>query len=327
MVQVETGSFAMQFLTTETLPHRQRLDFVHDFLGRHIGGVQLHLLDRDNARFDLQAMSLPGGMTVGYGSFSPMHGSRTRDLLQDGRDHLLLTIHSEDHEVAVNGKAPVRVRAGDIAVKDEGEGYELWFGRPMAVHAIALERRLLSALGLRLERGPFHILPGAANSLTLLKSYIDIVRQNPPTSLKASELVSRHIYDLAALALDGFAGSGLDRNEHSIAAARLKIVQKDILDRLCAPDLSIESVARRQGVSPRYIQRLFEMRGMTFSDFVRERRLDLAFRLLQGSDPAFSTVTAIALNAGFSDISSFNRAFRKRFNATPSDIRAAILLG
>jgi AraC-like DNA-binding protein len=34
------------------------------------------------------------------------------------------------------------------------------------------------------------------------------------------------------------------------------------------------------------------------------------------------TVSAIALAAGFGDLSHFNRSFRKRYGATPSDVRA-----
>jgi AraC-like DNA-binding protein len=33
-------------------------------------------------------------------------------------------------------------------------------------------------------------------------------------------------------------------------------------------------------------------------------------------------VSSIALDAGFGDISYFNRAFRRRYGATPSDVRA-----
>ena len=84
---------------------------------------------------------------------------------------------------------------------------------------------------------------------------------------------------------------------------------------------------RRQGVTPRYIQRLFESEGTTFSDFVRGSRLDLAYRLLHERDLVSTTIATIAYDAGFSDISSFNRAFRRRFELTPSEVRARLLAG
>jgi len=55
--------------------------------------------------------------------------------------------------------------------------------------------------------------------------------------------------------------------------------------------------------------------------------LDLAFRMLRERDSASCTITTIAFDAGFSDVTSFNRAFRRRFEATPSEIRANALKG
>jgi AraC-like DNA-binding protein len=34
------------------------------------------------------------------------------------------------------------------------------------------------------------------------------------------------------------------------------------------------------------------------------------------------TITEIAFEAGFNDLSYFNRTFRRRYSATPSDVRA-----
>ncbi|MCX8568980.1 AraC family transcriptional regulator [Aminobacter sp. MET-1] len=317
--------FAMQRLTTEDVPRRERMAFVHDFVGRHIGGLDFRPLDRDNIRIDLEAMFLPGGLTVGQGRFAPVHGARTRDLLQDGRQHFLMSIHYEDYEISADGKAPIKVTAGDVTLVDEGVCSEFWFGQPMAVDVVALDRRLLAKLAPRVDMEALYILPASGADMRLLTSYVGVLRANPPGSEKARELASRHLYDLTAMVLDKVVRGGAERNERSIATARLKMIRRDILERLSDQDLHIDAVARRQGVTARYVQRHFEREGTTFSDFVREQRLDLASKLLQTRDLAASTITEIAFDAGFSDISAFNRAFRRRFDATPSDIRATIL--
>ena len=94
---------------------------------------------------------------------------------------------------------------------------------------------------------------------------------------------------------------------------------------LTDPELDIEAIARRQGVTPRYVQRLFEREGTSFGQFLRDARLDLARDALAAGDPR--TISAIAFDCGFGDLSHFNKAFRQRFGATPSDIRAAALRG
>ena len=86
--------------------------------------------------------------------------------------------------------------------------------------------------------------------------------------------------------------------------------------------LSVAAVAARQRLPVRYLQRLFEASGTTFTDFVLGQRLSRAHRMLTDVRYADRAVGTIAFDTGFSHLSYFNRAFRARFGAAPSDIRA-----
>ena len=83
------------------------------------------------------------------------------------------------------------------------------------------------------------------------------------------------------------------------------------------------SAQARHRVTTRYVQLLFEHEGTTFSEYVLNKRLARAHRML--SDPRYVgwTVSAIALEAGFGDVSYFNRCFRRRYGATPTQLRGA----
>ena len=67
---------------------------------------------------------------------------------------------------------------------------------------------------------------------------------------------------------------------------------------------------------------LFAGQQTTFSDFVLDRRLALARRRLRDPARAGLTISAIAYECGFGDLSYFNRVFRRHFAMTPSDARA-----
>jgi AraC-like DNA-binding protein len=54
-----------------------------------------------------------------------------------------------------------------------------------------------------------------------------------------------------------------------------------------------------------------------------EQRLVRVQRMLLDSRLAARTISDIALEAGFGDLSHFNRAFCRRFGESPSDVRAA----
>ena len=64
------------------------------------------------------------------------------------------------------------------------------------------------------------------------------------------------------------------------AAARLELARSYISKHFDRPGLTIAAVARNQNISPRYLQRLFETTGSTFSERINELRLQLAYALL-----------------------------------------------
>jgi AraC-like DNA-binding protein len=67
---------------------------------------------------------------------------------------------------------------------------------------------------------------------------------------------------------------------------------------------------------------LFNAEGDTFSDFVRGRRLAQAHRALTNLRFAHRRISDIVFDSGFSDLSYFNRTFRRIYGASPSEVRA-----
>jgi len=62
----------------------------------------------------------------------------------------------------------------------------------------------------------------------------------------------------------------------------------------------------------------------TFSEFLLGQRLARAYRMLCEPQSAQRQVSAIAYDVGFSDLSYFNRCFRRHYGATPTDMRKAV---
>jgi AraC-like DNA-binding protein len=81
------------------------------------------------------------------------------------------------------------------------------------------------------------------------------------------------------------------------------------------------------GVTPRYVHLLLEETGKSFTHHVLERRLERAAALLRDLRWHNRKIADVAAAAGFNDLSYFNRAFRRRFGATPSDVRQAVPRG
>jgi AraC-like DNA-binding protein len=83
----------------------------------------------------------------------------------------------------------------------------------------------------------------------------------------------------------------------------------------------VAEVASSQGISPSYLHRPIETSGTSFTARVNELRLQRAFARLTESGGGRRRISDIALEAGFSDLSHFNRLFRARFGDTPRGVR------
>jgi AraC-like DNA-binding protein len=59
-----------------------------------------------------------------------------------------------------------------------------------------------------------------------------------------------------------------------------------------------------------------------YSEFVLGQRLARAYGLLRNPLYFHCKISVIAFELGFNDLSYFNRTFRRRYGATPSDVRA-----
>jgi AraC-like DNA-binding protein len=73
----------------------------------------------------------------------------------------------------------------------------------------------------------------------------------------------------------------------------------------------------------RYVHKLFEGEGTTLSKFILGLRLQRVHGMLSDPRHADLTIGAIAYKVGFGDLSTFNREFRRRYGATPKEVRAA----
>jgi AraC-like DNA-binding protein len=133
--------------------------------------------------------------------------------------------------------------------------------------------------------------------------------------------VAQHICDLIALSMGAHRDATALLGQRGVGAARLPAIKADIAARFNDFELTVSAVALRHGVTPRYMQKLFEDDGVTFSEYVLERRLAEAHRSLADPHLANRSISTIAFDAGFSDLSYFNRTYRRRFGATPTETR------
>ena len=88
------------------------------------------------------------------------------------------------------------------------------------------------------------------------------------------------------------------------------------------PETCARSAAAAIGVSPRYVQRLFQQRGTTASAYLLAQRLEMARRdLLSGRS---RTITDVAYCCGFTNSAHFSTLFKAAFGQSPRDFRRQV---
>jgi AraC-like DNA-binding protein len=172
-----------------------------------------------------------------------------------------------------------------------------------------------------------HRISRNSEALKLLNGYARALeRAAPAMSAATRDLVHRHVVDLVVLAASPHGAIG-ESSTSAVVAARLAAALDRIRSSFQDPDLSLAAVARSLRISPRYLQRLLEIGGTSFTAQINELRLQRARALLTAEHRDRERISDVALQAGFSDISYFNKLFRSRFGGTPKDLRAQVRSG
>ncbi|MDB5454764.1 MAG: transcriptional regulator, AraC family, partial [Caulobacter sp.] len=211
---------------------------------------------------------------------------------------------------------------GDIAYGPTGRAAALTLRtrcRLMFIRAprVALDHRLIAPLNLRVGRlsgegGVARILSG------LLSATADALEDLTAHQLRPVELALTEF--LAA----SLAERGAEAGEAPGAGARtahLHRLCQTIETLLPEPDLSLRRVADEDGVSPRYVQKLFASADDSFSHYLRTRRLERCRTDLASPQCARLSISEICFRWGFNGSAHFSRAFRDQYGVSPRAYR------
>jgi AraC-like DNA-binding protein len=317
MKGIEAGLF--RFSTDEVRP-QDRVAVVQDVLCRmHLRSDFLALSD-DPVRVSMRVFHC-GSLRLLFGDFNAFGLARGQAFLSDGDGDFRFVLPEGAAFEYESGSVFEQMNPGEAMVVFNGEaGTARYFGQCRCNTLRIGHQLLLDAVpGLKVQP-MWRIEPGSSR-LRLLSSYLKWLRRQWPSNDRLLDSsVERHLIHLVALALspDNETQSGAAR---AVRAARLATIRADVLANLAQTRLSARTIARRHGVTDRYVHRLFEETGETFGAFVERTRMERAFALLTSPANGTMRISEIALSVGYSEHSTFNRAFRRRFGDTPRALR------
>jgi AraC-like DNA-binding protein len=311
---------AVNRFSTDELPSRDRLAVLHDVVGRRNLRMEIDPLDGAPVDVRLEWLEFPSVLLT-VAATNAVRLARTPELVRDGDGafRLLQPVSAPIH-IACEGMAADR-SAGDAMLVFNGAPSTLRLLGQSEIISLRADYDSLAPALRRAEERAINPLASTPAPRLLLGYATLLRRQEPIVDPVLARHVSRQLIDLLALAIGPTSETRERARGGALRAARLATIRADVLANLSEARLSARTVARRHGLSDRYIHKLFEESGQTFGQFVQEERLQRALAHL--SDPARmrTPISEIAVQAGFSEPSSFNRAFRRRFGDTPGQFR------
>ena len=294
--------------------------FVREFYGPVLTGLDLAPAPDDPFRISVSFLELPGAM-VARGHGSAMVSTRTAALLSDGVDDITICRSERAYRVSTPDGREMEVGAGETGVWNLGQRSSADIQSDTRFRTVQLSRGLLRALVPNVDDLDMLRFAPSDAALDLMFGYAELVERERFESLESARLVARQIAELAALAFKRSAPPREAPARSAVKAARLAAAKAATLAALHRPDLSAATISTQLGISARYVQVLFEEGGETFSAYVARLRMEWLRRMLDDPRHAHRRISDLAFEAGFRDLSTFNRQFRRHFGEAPSAAR------
>lgn len=309
------------YFNTDTLPERDRFPaFCEEFVRRR---TALDIVRRSETAFrGVMDLRRAGPVVVGLHFSTPIDLVRSPRLVRDGDDSLLLTLCRSGIACLTQRGTERKIQPGGSFICDSGYTGEVHLTADTLLSLVRIPRATLTRLLPRAARLVDAGLDRDHVARRLLFGYLgEILDARWNNDGRAMQLAGAHILDLIALALGAAGEARKLAIGRGARAARLAAVLREIEIRSGDPGLSAVTIARLLGVTPRYVHLLLEETDKSFTRHLLERRLEKALALLRDSRSRHRKIADIAVEAGFTDLSYFNRAFRRQYGATPTEIR------
>jgi AraC-like DNA-binding protein len=281
-------------------------------------GTQLGFMPETDAPFHSSVQSICDSPRIVRSTLSPGLLFRDKKMIKDGDDNISLVVSLGRSLTITHRKREACLARNEAILFQADAAGSAGTRQRFAVLEISTAQREWNSRDARPGDVLMNVINRNSQPLALLLGYIRaLAKSGRPSSAKAHQQVSRHLIDLTILAATepSLGESQID----CVVAARRAAVLDYITSHFFDPNLSGPSLAEKLGISQRYLQRLLETTGKTFTEHVNELRLDRAFSLLVTMG-ANKRVSDIAFDVGYSDLTNFYRHFKSRFGDTPKGV-------
>ena len=318
---MEPEAFVPSLLvSTDRLPPRERFEAWRDAFALKVARVDASTPDQANFRAEMQFQPLPK-LTVSRNIVSACRLMRTPEMIRDGDDGLTFVICVEGRGDAVFGDQTVSLNSGQAMLVPHHRLGGIMVNTDAVTLSIRLDRDAAAEIFPSLDEAILRQSQPGDPTIKLLAAYCEQLMSSNGIPASLASLGSSHIRELMAHLYNPASELARAAPFSGVKAARLRSVLNEIARRFRDPAVNAARVGLELGLTGRYVQQLMDGVGLSFSEHVRNLRIDEAKRMLRDPRSSHMRISDVAYAVGFQDLSYFNREFRRRVGETPSDAR------
>ena len=244
-----------------------------------------------------------------------------QDLRRDNMEYYFVTVQDTGELIIIHNDRVVNIAAGDVILLDSTKPVTFISRAQDSAQWLGVQvprQKLASHLGFEPQGGVCGPRQAQASRL-LCQLALDPISDAEPALASTDQFMHLVVYDLLGALFAPPAPLGSRHNDKLFMR-----VCGIIKDRFADPDISPREVAAEAGISLRYLQKLFTVRGSTCGHHICSARLDHAARLIERRAlmKTGQPLSDIAYACGFRDYTHFARGFRRRFGTAPGAVGA-----
>lgn len=256
----------------------------------------------------------PGNLP-GYQTGYPLHWHEEMELIYVVSGTGIITVQAER----------LTVQAGDLVLvaPENVHSIEQLDGHAMAYYNILFRLSMLNSEYTDFLQGqgraiPCYISKGDPLNTKLEPLLLELILNRKQVQSDYSLMICSYLYAIVYHILHSCQDRGEPEIGNHINYDRLKVVL-EYLHENYAREITVEQAASMCGFSASHFMKLFrELTGSSFTQYVKNLRLDIAARQLRTTS---RQINEIAENAGFRNMPYFTRSFVEKYHLSPSAYR------
>ncbi|MGQ4347979.1 helix-turn-helix domain-containing protein [Streptomyces sp. SAS_275] len=304
------------------LPADERAEAVHEVIARMTGTVSIKFSQKGRSVEANGTTAHLGPLTLATVRSNAQSVERTNSHIKDDFEpSVYLGLQIQGSSTVIQCGRQVTLRPGDLIVYDSTEPYTLLDAAGIWQHffKIPLDRLALNPDVLR-RVSATRLAPGHPVSGLTSKHFERLAAGPENFEGLAVGAIGQPSIDLLRVVITAHAG---EENAHRkvLNEALPTRIMEFVRDNLADPELNAARVAAEHHISVRYLYKILAAEEVPLAEWIRTRRLEECRAELKRTVSAPDTIEAVARRWGFTDMSSFSRAFRSVYGLTPRDWR------